>query len=493
MATNGFLQFAAESTNIIDDETYQSSSARINGVVSGLAVSSLHNKMYLQWSTVAWMIGQFIADSGYNTSDSNPQDLLTNFKDSIKSGTANVYEFDTQTGAQIIADANASKPLYAKLNNVIYPLVYCDGTRYAYFVRLNQLPADTLPANQYLVLNVIVCSYYQNSTTWSVEAFNMPTNDFATNLFSRMYITSGKAAGTTIGTFATAEGLSVESSGDQSHAEGCETIASNEYTHAEGYGSEASGSTAHAEGSETTSSGYASHSEGNTSAASGSSSHAEGYYTTASGDYGSHSEGNHTTAAGGASHAEGYYTQTGNDYAHAEGNNTRATGSTSHAEGYFTFASGSYSHSEGYETYASGASSHAEGQSTNATNTASFAHVEGKGTTASAICAHAEGYNTTVSGKYSHSEGNGTIANGEAQHAGGKFNIVDTTSVEIIGNGSSDVNRSNARTLDWNGNEILAGKLTLGLAPTDNMDAATKQYVDNAISSAIQSAMSASY
>lgn len=36
--------------------------------------------------------------------------------------------------------------------------------------------------------------------------------------------------------------------------------------------------------------------------------------------------------------------------------------------------------------------------------------------------------------------------------------------------------------IDENGNETLAGKLTVGAAPTANMDVATKQYVDNAVS-----------
>lgn len=34
------------------------------------------------------------------------------------------------------------------------------------------------------------------------------------------------------------------------------------------------------------------------------------------------------------------------------------------------------------------------------------------------------------------------------------------TYVEIVGNGKNPSTRSNARTLDWNGNEWLAGGLT---------------------------------
>ena len=83
-------------------------------------------------------------------------------------------------------------------------------------------------------------------------------------------------------------------------------------------------------------------------------------------------------------------------------------------------------------------------------------------------------------GAQSHTEGLGSVALGSSQHVGGQYNIPDTTSLEIIGNGTSNLIRSNARTLDKNGNEVLSGKLTVGTDPTNNMDVATKQYVDNA-------------
>jgi len=53
----------------------------------------------------------------------------------------------------------------------------------------------------------------------------------------------------------------------------------------------------------------------------------------------------------------------------------------------------------------------------------------------------------------------------------GEYNIADTEGfgeeargayIEIVGNGTSDTTRTNARTLDWNGNEQLAGSLTIG-------------------------------
>ena len=189
----------------------------------------------------------------------------------------------------------------------------------------------------------------------------------------------------------------------------------------------------------------------------GSNATAEGYNVTASGSY-SHSEGNSTTASKNSAHAEGYY--------------TTASGNYSHAEGYSTTASGNYSHAEGRDTEASGANSHAEGDASFATGAYS----------------HAEGQLTSASGTFSHAEGNETTANHRAQHVFGEHNVIDNSAnaatargnyVEIVGNGTSASARSNARTLDWNGNETLAGKLTVGSAPTNTMDVTTKQYVDN--------------
>ena len=50
---------------------------------------------------------------------------------------------------------------------------------------------------------------------------------------------------------------------------------------------------------------------------------------------------------------------------------------------------------------------------------------------------HVEGFNTIAIGTYSHAEGNQTIASGSYQHVSGQFNIPDTTSLFIIGNGVS--------------------------------------------------------
>ena len=114
-------------------------------------------------------------------------------------------------------------------------------------------------------------------------------------------------------------------------------------------------------------------------------------------------------------------------------------------------ASGGYSHAEGFQTTASGGYSHAEGFQT----------------TASGACSHAEGFQTTASSMCSHAEGWASIASGEYQHVQGIFNKEDTENkyAHIVGNGTSngtDINRSNAHTLDWDGNAWYQGDIRVG-------------------------------
>ena len=222
-----------------------------------------------------------------------------------------------------------------------------------------------------------------------------------------------------------------------------------------------------------------SHAEGQQTIASGEASHAEGSQTTASG-INSHAEGFKTTASGNGSHVEGYNTTAYGNYSHAEGSGTTASGVFSHAEGFIITASGQSSHAEGQQTIASGEASHAEGSQTTASGYKS--HAEGSNTTASGEASHAEGYYTTASGKYSHAEGEETTASGINQHVQGKYNIEDTENkyAHIVGNGTSNTARSNAHTVDWNGNAWYKGNIYVGGDSQDNGDkVATERYVNS--------------
>ena len=103
---------------------------------------------------------------------------------------------------------------------------------------------------------------------------------------------------------------------------------------------------------------------------------------------------------------------------------------------------------------------------------------------------HAEGSFTEASGNSSHVEGIGNIAIQEAQHVQGKFNIPDNIEphyTHIVGNGTSYTERSNAHTLDCEGNAWYSGDVYVGSTSGTNKDEgskklATEDFVSNAIS-----------
>ena len=112
-------------------------------------------------------------------------------------------------------------------------------------------------------------------------------------------------------------------------------------------------------------------------------------------------------------------------------------------------------------------------------------HAEGNLTKALGRASHVEGNLTIASGEISHAEGDGTIASSQYQHVQGKYNIEDTEDkyAHIVGNGTDEDARSNAHTLDWQGNAWYAGKLSQEGTPTEDKDLTTKKYVDDKVSS----------
>lgn len=141
-------------------------------------------------------------------------------------------------------------------------------------------------------------------------------------------------------------------------------------------------------------------------------------------------------------------------------NHTGELGWTSVSLGFANTASGMYCFAEGMGNKSTGDSSHSEGTGNTASGMAS--HAEGSGVLASGVGAHAEGANTKATGYGSHAEGSNTIASIEGQHVEGKYNIEDATAIHIVGNGTSDKQRSNAHTLSLNGDAWFAGDITVG-------------------------------
>ena len=153
------------------------------------------------------------------------------------------------------------------------------------------------------------------------------------------------------------------------------------------------------------------------------------------------------------------------------------------------FQVGAMSYAEGINIKASGYGSHAEGNRTEASG--SHAHAEGSLTRATGAIAHAEGIATIASGWWSHAQNSYTIAASNDQTALGRYNIEDNNNIYafIIGNGDNST-RSNALTVDWNGNIKVANHLTaIGYTNNDSgstkINSATSPYTPAKLSGAI--------
>lgn len=287
------------------------------------------------------------------------------------------------------------------------------------------------------------------------------SNAFTVGWDGKLWSAEGYSQGNSsaTGNYANALGNGTTASGDASFTEGVGTVASGSGAHSEGFGCIAEGECSHAEGSE--------------SSALSDYSHAEGFQTSSSGDLGSHSEGNETEASGEAAHSEGAGTVSSAQGSHSEGFNTQATDTAAHSEGSFTEASGPWSHAENYSTKAIGSSSHAEGNMSRAIGSNS----------------HSEGGSSYAVGNNSHAQNLSTYATDNASTSIGKYNLVTESTdannnttydagsyAVIIGNGTSDSNRSNALTVDWSGNLWTAGGIdvqSINLVDTNSATLAT--------------------
>lgn len=315
------------------------------------------------------------------------------------------------------------------------------------------------------------------------------------------------------------------------HAEGYETyIYSSTGAHAEGYQTCIYDSdAAHAEGFKTVV-GKFEHS----TYTSADFAHAEGYCCRAEGNY-SHCEGDYTASIGGASHSEGLYTEAHGYASHSEGEYTKAMNDGSHSEGCHTIASGIYSHTQGLYTKATHKCQSVEGEfnmwdksSANSSNRGNYVHIVGNGTHEygsgfttlpsenskitvtcgnygdrfrpnyikvtltvngdPVVCLYDASYSTTVSTwqvgdntpievPLGQETGNPGIS--DILDDGFKFRSGDSSTQRVYCTFTAGI-YSNAYTLDWNGNAVYAGKLTVGANPVNLMDVATKQYVDQA-------------
>jgi len=132
MADNEFLPFGTTAgANVLAQALYSGLSARSTGFMSGVASSAQLNKVWRQSSSMAAMIGQFIADNSGNDADDDGDiaTLLSNFElaaTSFVGGNFVNKAGDTMTGALVlpgapVADLQATTKKYVDDNFLSLP------------------------------------------------------------------------------------------------------------------------------------------------------------------------------------------------------------------------------------------------------------------------------------------------------------------------------------------------------------------------------------
>lgn len=312
------------------------------------------------------------------------------------------------------------------------------------------------------------------------------------------------------GGYSHAEGLFTHANGTQSHAEGCNTYTTGDSSHAEGHYTRAIGENSHAEGYYTEAQEDSSHAEGYYSVASGIASHAEsgygfrtiqdisqvGQYLKV--DFATFSNNSRKFitirfSSSSESSIPEMLRNTNNYIKFIKEDNTIESDIfkiyTIPVNENQTDQSGSYSYTfqivkidrteisenelskiqTGYlmqvlvPNTSSGKSSHVSG----ACNIASgdYSYADGIANTSSGLLSHSYGRECQSKNTLTYAFGDGTIANKAYNFVFGRYNVEDNSSkgfLEIVGNGTWPNARSNARLLDKNGKEWLAGGLTIG-------------------------------
>lgn len=166
--------------------------------------------------------------------------------------------------------------------------------------------------------------------------------------------------------------------------------------------------------------------------------------------------------------AIGSYVLAAGEYAIALGCSTRALGESSVALNAATIAKGIASLAIGRNTEAIGAYSFVGGLGTKAEGIAAFAI--NQETNANGENSVATGYGTYANGLCSIADGLGTIADGDFMHVGGKCNKTTGNKIVVYGNGTDGDNRSDAYSLDWQGNGEYAGHVNSKFVKQDCFD-----------------------
>lgn len=110
MASTNFRVFNEANTpaNTYNDSEYQNATQRQTGVIPGMALSRMHNKMYFQWSSMATAIAQYLVSRGYDCNDNDIAGIVSALENSCG---LNIRQDSTEYAVGDIAYSAALSPV----------------------------------------------------------------------------------------------------------------------------------------------------------------------------------------------------------------------------------------------------------------------------------------------------------------------------------------------------------------------------------------------
>lgn len=92
MASTNYKLFNEDNSEsrTYNDSEYDKASQRQTGVIPGMALSRMHNKMFLQWSAMSKAVADAIVASGHDCYDNDVSGIIEGLQNLIKTGGGNV-------------------------------------------------------------------------------------------------------------------------------------------------------------------------------------------------------------------------------------------------------------------------------------------------------------------------------------------------------------------------------------------------------------------
>lgn len=123
MAKTNFQIFNEENTpeRTYNDSEYKEATQRLSGVMPGMALSRMHNKMYYQWSSMCKAIANLIVNRGRDCMDNDVEGITKNLEETITSAASGAsLNLLQRNRAYAVGDIAYSKnlPSWARLECV---------------------------------------------------------------------------------------------------------------------------------------------------------------------------------------------------------------------------------------------------------------------------------------------------------------------------------------------------------------------------------------